>query len=736
MVRSRYISFALASVSVVTIASTAIAQDSGAMVWEEIVVTAQKREQRVQDVPLSISVIDQAQLERQQVNSLMDLMRVAPSLELGSAVGQAPGGGGQIRGIGTQSFLSGTVGSVGIVVDQVSQGNVNIADLFDIARVEVLKGPQGTLFGLTASAGVINISTNAPDPSGFSARVRTEISDAGTLGAKYGQQILQGVVNVPVADTAALRISAFGNVRQGGNRNARNGELDDHSNYGVRGRFLWEPSEKVTLNLIGEYTKTKDSDGPEFILPYVTTPTTQAATYTPCGITVNENNRDYCLSSNFPTQRSKSYGFSGQIDYDAGPFTITSISAYRKQDSGPNFLNIYRLDGFFRQILQGPSTSETDLLSQEFRISSPSGEFIEYTAGLFYSRQRSDNPPSQFTLAINGNPQIPPSGLSNRTEVDDESYAAFGQVTVNVTDSLGLIGGLRYTSEDMEVTSTLANMSASRTEVAKVRNWSWRTGLQYDISDNTMSYATVSRGYKGPQVSVANPAVPTAVSTVVSEEVPTNYEIGFKHVAFNGQVIVDLSAFYMDIRDYQGQNCRTVPPANNLVCQPQNIDGVKSKGAEINVFGRPFESLSLNTGLMYNRATYPTGYIASDGQLIEGQQLRGAPKWKFTLSGEYSHQVANAFEGFVALDAVHKSKIRHAVAVDPLIMYGAHWHLGGRLGLRAEEGRWSVAIFGRNLLDEREPVYRILNSPAPGTYGQILSTQSYRTVGLSFDARF
>src|SRR4029079_27969 len=115
---------------------------------DEIVVTAQKRVERLQDVPLSITVADQAELERQQVNRIADLSRVAPSLEMQQAPGQSVGGGGQIRGIGTQSFQLGAVGSVGIVVDQVSQGNTNISDLFDVARVEVLKGPQGTLFGL------------------------------------------------------------------------------------------------------------------------------------------------------------------------------------------------------------------------------------------------------------------------------------------------------------------------------------------------------------------------------------------------------------------------------------------------------------------------------------------------------------------------------------------------------------------------------------------------------------
>jgi iron complex outermembrane receptor protein len=126
--------------------------------------------EKVTSVPISITVADAGQLERQQVRTVEDLARIAPSLEMTAAAGQGTGGGGEIRGIGTQTFSQGAVASVGIVVDQVSQGNANISSLFDIARVEVLKGPQGTLFGLTTSAGVINITTNKPDMTKFSAR--------------------------------------------------------------------------------------------------------------------------------------------------------------------------------------------------------------------------------------------------------------------------------------------------------------------------------------------------------------------------------------------------------------------------------------------------------------------------------------------------------------------------------------------------------------------------------------
>lgn len=211
---------ATAAAGAIATAAPAFAQDApgAATTTDTIVVTAQRRTEKVTEVPISITVADNKQLERQQVNTMNDLNRIAPSLEIQSAPGQNTGGGGSIRGIGTQTFNAGAVASVGVVVDQVSQGNANISDLFDVARIEVLKGPQGTLFGLTTSAGVINITTNKPDFKGFSARIRTEDSGAGVAGSTSGNQIFQGVVNVPLASNAAIRVSGFGNLRQGPDR--------------------------------------------------------------------------------------------------------------------------------------------------------------------------------------------------------------------------------------------------------------------------------------------------------------------------------------------------------------------------------------------------------------------------------------------------------------------------------------------------------------------------------------
>src|SRR3984957_251469 len=165
----------------------------------QVTVTAERRPEALRDAPGAVTVVNAQQLADQHVYNISELAQTTPALEIIQAFG-GPGGGGQIRGIGTQSFTRSAEGAVGIVVDGISQGNVNISNLFDVQHIEVLEGPQGTLFGLTSSAGVISILTNAPDPSGFHTMWHADYANKGTAGSLFGQETLQGVVNLPLSD--------------------------------------------------------------------------------------------------------------------------------------------------------------------------------------------------------------------------------------------------------------------------------------------------------------------------------------------------------------------------------------------------------------------------------------------------------------------------------------------------------------------------------------------------------
>lgn len=752
---------ALAGASVIALAVPAFAQDAtpqqaadAADANSDIIVTAQRKAEKVTEVPISITVANQAQLERQQVNTVNDLSRVAPSLEIQQAPGQNTGGGGAIRGIGTQTFSAGAVASVGVVVDQVSQGNANISDLFDVSRIEVLKGPQGTLFGLTTSAGVINITTNAPDPSGFSARVRTELSNAGTAGSKFGNQVIQGVVNIPLASNAAIRISGVTNLRQGVNKNALTGDYNDNDRYGVRGRLLWEPTERLTVNLIGDYTKSRAENGGDFFTFVQTSGPGTAlggllrdsvgitARLASCGVTPGEGNQKYCSGSSY-VGRTENYGGSLQLDYEADPFTLTSVTAYRKS-SETGFgaaTNVFRGDPLELQVGNGAVNRKLSLFTQELRISSPADQFLEYTAGVFYSNQKQTRDPESLSVSVVPFPGLTIPIVRNPgadLDIQDESLAVFGQGTFHLSPSLRLIAGGRYTTDRLSMDRYDYFTPAdpfSRT-ILDVQKFSWRLGAQYDLARDMMIYATASRGFKGGQIAI--PSAP-AKPFVVLPEIPMAYEAGLKTTLFGGWV-ADLSVFYQKIKNFQAQQC-TVDSTAVISCVQTNINGVKSRGAEINFFGKVFEGLSLNTGFIYAKATYPTNFIGTDGTNIGGSQLAYAPKYKFTLSGEYEALVTGRLNGFVAADTVWKSRVRYEANSNSLTTFRSHWLVGGRIGLRTDDNRYSVAVFGRNLFNVHEP--SLMQSDFPYTtdqreqnIGAIYGPQSFRQVGISFDAKF
>lgn len=738
---------ALAGASLFALAAPAFAQDAAQNAAaapesanSDIIVTAQRKQEKVTEVPISITVANQAQLERQQVNTVNDLSRIAPSLEIQQAPGQNTGGGGAIRGIGTQTFSAGAVASVGVVVDQVSQGNANISDLFDVSRIEVLKGPQGTLFGLTTSAGVINITTNAPDFNAFSARIRGELSGAGTAGSKFGNQVIQGVVNIPLAANAAIRVSGVANMRQGVNRNLTTGDLNDTDRYGVRARLLWEPTDRLKVNVIGDYARSRITNGGDFFT-FVKTSAEVAGELANCGVTPSEGNANYCTSQSY-VGHTENYGGSLQIDYEADPFTLTSITALRRStETGYGAAsNVFRIDPLALQVANGPVNRRLSLFTQEFRISSPSNQFFEYTAGAFYSRQQQLRDPE--TLSVNLTlfpgmtiPLVDPAtaGAGANDRIVDESLAFFGQGTFHLSPSLRLIAGGRYTTDRLSLDRYNYATAVASNTVLDVSNFSWKLGAQYDLARNMMVYATASRGFKGGQI--ATPSAPAA-PFVVLPEVPTAYEAGLKTTLFGGWV-ADLSLFYSKIRNFQAQQC-TVDSNSVISCVQRNINGVKSRGAEINFFGKVFDGLSLNTGFIYAKATYPTGFVGTDGTVIGGTQLAYAPKYKFTLSGEYEAPVTSHFNGFLAVDTVWKSRVRYEANSRTETTFRPHWLVGGRIGVRTEDERYSLSVFGRNLFNVHEPSLMQSDFPFDGAnnIGAIYGPQSYRQVGLSFDAKF
>ena len=353
--------------------------------------------------------------------------------------------------------------------------------------------------------------------------------------------------------------------------------------------------------------------------------------------------------------------------------------------------------------------------------------------GAFYSNQKTVQQPERFTISVrlpNGVVIRPVDSPGALNEITDESLAVFGQGTLHATDSLRVILGGRYTGGRLSLDRTDAGNGAKSFQILNVDRVSWRTGVQYDVAPSLMAYATASRGFKGGQI-----AVPTAplLPYVVQPEVPMSYEGGVKATLFGGAVL-DFSQFYSKIKNFQAQECIVNPITAQLVCAQTNIDGVKTRGAEINLFGRISDRPSLNTGFIYTKATYPGGFIGNDGSNIGGKQLAYSPRYKFTLSGEYEQPLTSGLNGFLAADTIWKSRIGYQNTSRTEETFRPHWTVGGRVGVRSEDERYSAGLFVRNLFNVNEP--SLLQSNFGSGLGVIYGPQSFRQVGLQLDAKF
>ncbi len=720
----------------------------------EIVVTANKRTERLQDVPVAVTVVDGSQLTRQNINQVSDLTRSAPALNT-----SGPFGALSIRGIGSVGFSRSSEGSVGVVIDNVALAgaSTNPPELFDVSRVEVLEGPQGTLFGRNSSAGVINIVTNAPDPSAFEAIAHVDLGSR----ANY---VARGVVNIPVSSDAALRISGSFSQDPEVGYNRYNDSWDHPQEGSGRVRFLWEPTSDLTINLIADYTQNHVGGGVPWSL-YFTTPGSPFATrLAACGVSIRGDNDDGCINDG-NDNTVQTYGASSQIDYHLGDYTLTSVTAYRVVNSA---VPAYDVDSLpvYRLTQTGPFNS--DNVSQEFRLTSPTGGFVDYVLGLYYFDSVYHGTVTQQGPLLTDLGVPIDLGQSLQTSSSTVNYAAFGQGTVHLTSKLRLILGARYDNEDVKAKTigtlapgavfpvqSIAGVDASVSDNA----FSYKGGVQYDLSRNLMAYGTYTQGYKGPAINDqgGGPGVPV----LVRPEIPHAAEIGMKSTLFGGRLAADADVFYTKVDDFQAQYFD--PTISQFVFG--NAPSLTSKGVEVNLIGRPMPGLTINAGATYDDAKYGHGYVVScaqkqtaaqgclpvvsasgmvtgSGADANGVQLVGAPEWKATLSGQYiSQPVFNAWRGVAQVDVVYTSRVYWDAAYDPLDTNAPAAIVGGRLGLTSQDQRYSVALFVRNLFDTYRPEVRFQTPTAaeegdPQSYAQISGPESRRVVGLSLDAKF
>ena len=731
---------------------------------QEIIVTGTRRATAAQDVAVSIDVVSWEEIEASGFATPSDLQYLVPSVNFNPVIGA----GFLIRGLGSQGFDYNLEQAVSVVVDDVVQGmprSIGLNTLADVERVEVLKGPQGTLFGKNATAGVVYVVTRKPELDTFSL--------FGNM--RYGtdnETRIETTVNLPVSSTSAGRMTGVFKRRDGYLPNLFTGEdAGGYEDYALRAKFLWQPTEDLELYFLGEIQdhQNEGTNTLESITAWPDVPIDPNSTSRldyglllgdQFGIEFTPDNR--AVAENEPTPQTVHHeGLQATLNYQMGEYTLTSVTAYKNQDSTNqtdgdktttdfNKWNVNELDG--RQI------------TQELRLTSPIGGFIDYVIGGFYFDQDMDAHENQGGLR--GRTDLPPytyvgtMGGSQFFHSSSDSVAFFGEANLHFTDWATLILGGRYT--DDEVAASFNNyddprynfVGAFRDPISDSKttdDTTIKAVLQIKPNDNLMFYGGYTEGYKAPAIGTASGSI-----EIVEPETVDSYEIGMKGLFFDNRLSLNLAVFQMDFDDLQTTTLvfRTGGLFEVLLT---NADGVESKGVEVDATYYATPDLRLYGRYTYNPVEYkeffiqcyrgqpvsPTPgpglcYDTPGGTVydISGFPSTLSPENSFNVGFDYSPQISNDMELIANAMYSYKSE-QYSEAGEPNTILPSYGLLNARIGVGRLDGSMRIAVYGRNLLDEDFRIrHRPLSFSGPGSYRSTFSIESKRTVGITLDFTF
>ena len=725
---------------------------------EEIVVTARKRTENLQEVPMSVDVISGQTLADYSIRSLTELSQSLPGIQLN---GTAASGQFFIRGIGSGANLTFDQ-SVGTFIDDIYHGRTRVAEeaFLDLDRIEVLKGPQSTFFGNNAVAGALNIVTAKPTDA-FDGSVRA-------LYGQYGQYAGEGMLNIPLNPDLAVRIAAIGDGLSGWAKDPYAGHDEpDQNNKAGRITFFYHPSDEFDATLKVEGGINHDSDGGVVgdcppPLPF-TTPGNLCGQAIKAGYTLGINNfRD-------TTDAGEGIDLSTFEDvltlhYHIGDDTLTSVTGFYNY----HFTETVDADGTPLQLLNLQVQEAYHQFSQELRIASPQGQTLEYLAGLYLQDDHLDGNATQLTdyyqsATVNSTaadaalkPYLP-LGASNPYEQEQHSYAAFAALDWNVTDQLKVGAGIRGSwvyksavgnSYDGTGESTYGDIvplptAALQALAAKLLGvpkpaWtakdSYNAGMpsaeiDYKIVPSVMAYATYARGFLAgvpTDVGYVTPASGVATPPILPERVNA-YEVGLKSSLFEDHVRLNADVFRSNYTDLQVANF--VIGTNGPVAEITNAGSSRSQGVELSaewvLSGFRFQTsvtyldarylnyqnvtLTAAQTLCHAAATaktpaclaaFPDGVPAY--QDLSGQPTSFAPTWSGSVTASYTATLPRGYHFITETDvnATTNYFYGNGGTDDPEQMQPGYARLDGRLTLEGPGGHWAVDVILKNLTDK------------------------------------
>lgn len=749
---------------------------------DDIVVTAQRRSENVLRVPLSVSVVSGDALTQQGVNNLNQMTRVAPSLQV------AQDNTFSVRGIGTATFATTVESSVSQVVDDVVLGNNEFASnsFYDIARVEVLNGPQGLLFGKNASAGLVNITTVRPKLGVFSFDGDVELVNRDRpISDGQGVQV-RGTVNAPLSANSAVRINAVYSDQDSITYPQVNSAVRNDMNprsLGMRVKYLWEPTDALSIYVIGDYNRLRGISG-----RYDVTFRQFGAgsVYPALGLTAGTDNLIY--RSEAPNYRdAENGGLQANIAYRlSNGVEITNIAAWKQSTVNYQFDSDNTPVNFFSF---NQAHSRFNQYSDELRVALPDGERLSGQAGLYY--YHSDNATKGFRGGNNGVPAAvgvnfpfcigatalgaPPAAcpVSNRSflgqdynfTLKQDSYAAFGQVGYKLTDTFRLTAGGRITRDTgsidlLENTGkyfvTLGVPNNRTVQSVANTNFSFKVGADWQATPDLMVYGFYGQGYKGPGFSNTSPA--PGADLRVRPEISKGGEIGIKGRAFDRRVTFSLSAFDTRFSDLQVQSF--VQALRTFVLS--NAATATTKGVDFSVQARATKDLMFTGSAVYSDAKfnnypgaqcYPTqttdgcraNLNSSDPNFVgvfnaAGYQVPLSSRFTSTVGVEYEPQLTNRLTGQFGASLYHRSRQASGIG-EPFFI--PEWNtLDAHLGVRTD--RWNISLFCVNCTNSVRPVSigsdggdaNPIGGPPVLTLAQRWGFNSVRTAGLRLGVNF
>ena len=710
------------------LAQQAPAADSGKL--DTVVITATKRVQPLQATPIAVSVISGASLEESNLNNLEAISAQVPTVNFRTNASNKDAAL-FIRGVGTVSTSAGVEPTVSTVLDGVVTARPGQAtlDLVEIDRIEVLRGPQGTLFGKNASAGVINIVSRAPTKA---------FSGYADLGLFQGgeKRIRLGVSGELAKDLLRGSLSVMAGKYDGNVTNVFDGStVNGYDRKGVRGRLDITPSKDLKIVLIADRTQADDT--PPTGVAY----STNVTAYPSGAVTANPNfglavapavpspgNRQ--INSEMKTRVSDTnQGLSAQVDWTIGSLQVTSITAQR-QWNNEQFQDQDRLGrlyiGFNRTADAG--TLDFEQFTQELRVASTQKGFVEWVAGVFYLRGKNEEryqrdvgncTASTLPALANG---LTPCDSTLRTfngvasyGVRSTSKSLFGEGTINLLPDFRAIAGLRYTSEDLSYNHgrtfatnvvTLPNPTVSGPGIQPQRAnvtgatsdnaVSGRFGPQFDIAKDVMGYITYSRGYKGPAYNVFF-NMTALQDNALAPEKSRSIEAGLKTTLLDGRLRLNIAVFNTDYSGYQANVPDLV--GGVIVTRLINAGDVKTSGMEIDLTARVTTQLTVsasvaNTEARVRQFNCPVGAAASCD--INGRPLPFAPDWKASLRMKYTQPLSGSLTLDYGLDANRQSATNFDISQQPDSVQPAYTIVNATIGLQSTAG-WRVALLGKNL---------------------------------------